>query len=82
METEPEEESEEDPMEEPMNVLPGLGPEPAQVPVSTQNSPMYIDISSDSSMALERSDSPVLVESMALRKIKIRHCDIMKHRRG
>ncbi|VVB10133.1 unnamed protein product [Arabis nemorensis] len=40
-----------------MDMLPGIGPEPAQVPVLTRNSPMYIDISSDSFMSLDRSDS-------------------------
>ncbi|KFK30770.1 hypothetical protein AALP_AA6G024000 [Arabis alpina] len=75
METEPEEDPEEDqeekPMEEePMNVnedvQPALNSEETPLPAAEPRSPVYIEISSDSAMSLERNDSPIPVESWIL----------------
>ncbi|KFK40925.1 hypothetical protein AALP_AA2G061100 [Arabis alpina] len=77
METEPEENLEEDPDEEPIeeepmeeepmdaneDVQPVLNSEATLLPTAEPKSPVYIEISSDSAMSLERKDSPVPVES-------------------
>lgn len=56
-------EPEEDPMEDPEEEKPIASLDPSQVPTSEPNSPVFIEISSDSSMSLERNDSPAPVET-------------------
>ncbi|KFK31494.1 hypothetical protein AALP_AA6G119700 [Arabis alpina] len=63
METEPEEDPEEDPEEELTDrneeVQPVLGSEATQLPIAEPKSPVYIEISLDSAMSLERKDNLV-----------------------
>ncbi|VVB01725.1 unnamed protein product [Arabis nemorensis] len=57
LEAEYEEDPEEDPVEGPMGI------EADQVPIVIPDSPVYIEISSDSSRMVERNDSPAPVDS-------------------